>query len=164
MNYIQHDIFAVFMHWVSVFLHVSALFTCVCCWVDFCVCWSHPAGLFHVAIMCLLVSRNKPVYPALTVIFQCVSCITSSWMFTWVARVGEYSVWPPAVMHFVWNLVNPAVLGESRTLKSSKLNHRHCFALMLKCCCHCFTLAPCIVVPPRAIVRTTTDRLCHHSC
>ena len=47
-----------------------------------------------------------------TVVVQCLSCLTSSWMFGAVGELGGYSLWAPAVMHFVWNQLNPKVLGK----------------------------------------------------
>lgn len=78
-------------------------------------------GLFHVAIMVLMVKKVKNPHPVSTVVVQCLSCLTSSWMFGVVGELGGYSLWAPAVMHFVWNQLNPKVLGSVYTNKQGEL-------------------------------------------
>jgi hypothetical protein len=68
-------------------------------------------GLFHVAIMILMVGVTKNPDPIATVVMQCLSCVLASFVHGWVAVLGGFALWAPALMHFVWNQVNPWLLG-----------------------------------------------------
>ena len=77
--------------------------------------------------MTLLAIRRANPDPVRTVLFQFISCVCSSAMFGWVGILGGYSLWPPALMHCVWNRVNPWLLGEW----SSGLQHTVLFECQL---------------------------------
>ncbi|XP_064612012.1 uncharacterized protein LOC135475964 [Liolophura sinensis] len=72
-------------------------------------------GLFHVAVMVVLVRRLHPPRPVLTVAVQCLCVTIFAFPHGWVAIKAGYAVWPSTVMHCVWNRVNPRVLGSIYT-------------------------------------------------
>ncbi|XP_038069600.1 uncharacterized protein LOC119738740 [Patiria miniata] len=74
-------------------------------------------GLYHVAIMILLTYRLKVDRQVTTVVIQCVSVFLNAYPHGWITMRSGYSVWPSAVMHFTWNVLNPWVLGSIYTHK-----------------------------------------------
>ncbi|KAK3086883.1 hypothetical protein FSP39_024858 [Pinctada imbricata] len=69
-------------------------------------------GLFHVPVMILLTSLLKPQRPITTIVVQSLSCIEAAFPFGWLAIKCGFSAWPCAVMHALWNRLNPDVLGS----------------------------------------------------
>ena len=74
-------------------------------------------GMYHVPVMVLLSyhPQSKVQYPIRTIIVQCVSCWVSAFSYGWIAIHCQYSMIPPTMMHFVWNRINPLLLGSIYT-------------------------------------------------
>ncbi|UJR20293.1 hypothetical protein I4U23_023424 [Adineta vaga] len=74
-------------------------------------------GLYHVPVMILLSYRSecKVQYPIRTIIVQCLSCWISAILYGWIAIRCQYSMIPPTMMHFIWNQINPSLLGSIYT-------------------------------------------------
>lgn len=81
-------------------------------------------GLYHVPIMILLSyhPRSKVQYPIRTIIVQCVSCWISAFVYGWIAMQCQYSMIPPTMMHFIWNQINPLLLGSIYTNTPGLMN------------------------------------------
>ncbi len=74
-------------------------------------------GLYHVPVMILLSYRpqSKVQYPIRAIIVQCLSCWISAFVYGWIAIQCQYSIIPPTMMHFIWNRINPSLLGSIYT-------------------------------------------------
>ncbi|XP_071785889.1 uncharacterized protein [Asterias amurensis] len=72
-------------------------------------------GLFHVPIMILLTGRINIDRRWTTVIIQCIAVFLSAFPHGWIAIRSGYALWPSAVMHYSWNILNPFVLGSIYT-------------------------------------------------
>jgi membrane protease YdiL (CAAX protease family) len=74
-------------------------------------------GLYHVPIMVLLSyqTRSKVAHPLRSITVQCLSCWISAIVYGWIAIRCHYSMIPPTMMHFIWNRVNPWLLGSIYT-------------------------------------------------
>ncbi|XP_022082229.1 uncharacterized protein LOC110974727 isoform X2 [Acanthaster planci] len=72
-------------------------------------------GLFHVAVMVLLTHKLKVKHPLMTVTVQCTSVLLNAYSHGWITMRSGYSLWPSAIMHCTWNIVNPLVLGSIYT-------------------------------------------------
>ncbi|KAL5021630.1 hypothetical protein ScPMuIL_000785 [Solemya velum] len=72
-------------------------------------------GLFHVPVMLLLSVRLKPPRPWLTILVQFTSVALAAFPHGWLAIQSNYALWASTMMHFVWNKVNPIVLGSIYT-------------------------------------------------
>jgi membrane protease YdiL (CAAX protease family) len=74
-------------------------------------------GLYHVPIMILLSyhPQSKVQYPIRTIIVQCLSCWISAFVYGWIGMQCQYSMVPPTMMHFIWNQINPLLLGSIYT-------------------------------------------------
>ncbi|CAF1325721.1 unnamed protein product [Adineta steineri] len=74
-------------------------------------------GLYHVPVMILLSyhSQSKVQYPIRTIIVQCLSCWISAFVYGWIGIQCQFSTIPPTMMHFVWNRINPLLLGSIYT-------------------------------------------------
>lgn len=74
-------------------------------------------GLYHVPVMILLSygSESKVQHPIRTIIVQCLSCWISAFVYGWIAMQCRYSMIPPTMAHFIWNQVNPILLGSIYT-------------------------------------------------
>lgn len=70
-------------------------------------------GLYHLPIMILLSTHSH--YPIRTIVVQCVSCWISAFVYGWIAIQCHYSVLPATMAHFVWNRINPFLLGSIYT-------------------------------------------------
>jgi membrane protease YdiL (CAAX protease family) len=71
-------------------------------------------GLYHAPVMTLLSyhPQTKVQYPLRTIIVQCLSCWVSAFGYGWIAMHCQYSMIPPTMMHFIWNQINPLLLGS----------------------------------------------------
>jgi membrane protease YdiL (CAAX protease family) len=74
-------------------------------------------GLYHVPVMILLCNQPqcKVQYPIRTIIVQCLSCWISAFVYGWIGIQCQYSAIPPTMAHFVWNRINPMLLGSIYT-------------------------------------------------
>ena len=74
-------------------------------------------GLYHVPVMILLCThpKFKVQHPIRTIVVQCLSCWISAFVFGWIAIQAEYSFLPATMEHFIWNRINPLVLGSIYT-------------------------------------------------
>lgn len=74
-------------------------------------------GLYHVPVMILLSYQpnTKVRYPLRTILVQCLSCWVSSFVYGWIGIQCNYSFVPPTMAHFVWNQINPLLLGSIYT-------------------------------------------------
>ncbi|CAF1405660.1 unnamed protein product [Rotaria sp. Silwood1] len=74
-------------------------------------------GLYHLPIMILLCfqPQSKVKYPIRTIIVQCMSCWISAFFYGWIAIQCKYSMIPPTMIHFIWNQINPRLLGSIYT-------------------------------------------------
>jgi membrane protease YdiL (CAAX protease family) len=74
-------------------------------------------GLYHVPVMILLCNRSeyKVQYPIRTIFVQFLFCWISAFIYGWIGIQCQYSVIPPTMAHFVWNQINPMVLGSIYT-------------------------------------------------
>ncbi|CAF0762806.1 unnamed protein product [Adineta ricciae] len=74
-------------------------------------------GLYHVPVMILLAyhSQSKVQHPIRTILVQCASCWISAITYGWIGMQCRYSMIPPTMMHFVWNRINPFLLGSIYT-------------------------------------------------
>ena len=74
-------------------------------------------GLYHVPVMVLLSyqSNTKVRHPVRTILVQCLSCWISAFVYGWVGIQCRYSFVPPTMAHFVWNQINPLLLGSIYT-------------------------------------------------
>ncbi len=90
-------------------------------------------------VMILLVNKFKVRQATLTCAVQCINLVVQGYVYAWLAiqvslcaqkdrfvmrRVhrsnrasaqSAYSLWPCAFMHWVWNRVNPSILGSIYT-------------------------------------------------
>ncbi|CAF3113371.1 unnamed protein product [Rotaria socialis] len=74
-------------------------------------------GLYHVPVMILLCyhPESKVQYPIRTIIVQFLSCWISAFFYGWIAIQCQFSMIPPATIHFIWNQINPLLLGSIYT-------------------------------------------------
>lgn len=84
------------------------------------LCW----GLYHVPVMILLGQKLKPEHPVFTVVVQCLSCVLAAFPHSWVAIKSGHSLWASTVLHWLWNRVNPEVLGSIYTQTPGKFTGR----------------------------------------
>ncbi|CAD5117119.1 DgyrCDS5928 [Dimorphilus gyrociliatus] len=69
-------------------------------------------GCYHIPIMVLLTARFRTSKPYLTILFQFLSCNVNGLTLGWIAIQSNYSIWAPALLHFLWNVLNPPILGD----------------------------------------------------
>ncbi|XP_070575921.1 uncharacterized protein [Ptychodera flava] len=72
-------------------------------------------GLYHVPVMIVLSWRLNVRQPWLTVLIQCLSVAVLAFPHGWVSIRSGSAFWAPTVMHFTWNMLNPAVFGSIYT-------------------------------------------------
>ena len=74
-------------------------------------------GLYHAPVMILLSysPQLKVQYPIRTIIVQFLSCWISAFAYGWIGIQCQYSVVPPTMDHFIWNQINPVLLGSIYT-------------------------------------------------
>ena len=72
-------------------------------------------GVYHIPIMILLSILLKPKRKITTIGIQCVGVALQGFVYGAVAIQSNYSLWPPALMHFTWNQINPKLLGSIYT-------------------------------------------------
>ncbi len=74
-------------------------------------------GLYHVPVMVLLCNHPQfqVQHPIRTIIVQCLSCWISAFVYGWIGIQCQYSMIPPTMSHFVWNRINPILLGSIYT-------------------------------------------------
>ena len=84
------------------------------------ICW----GLYHVPVMILLSyhSQSEVPHPLRTILIQCASCWTSSFTYGWIAMQSQFSIVPSTMAHFVWNQINPRLLGSIYTNSPGWMN------------------------------------------
>ena len=74
-------------------------------------------GIYHIPVMILLSTHSQyhVQHPIRTILVQCVSCWISAFVYGWIAIQCQYSIIPPTMTHFVWNRINPFLLGSIYT-------------------------------------------------
>lgn len=74
-------------------------------------------GLYHVPVMILLCydTQSKVQYPIRVITVQFLSCWISAFCYGWIGIQCQYSIIPPTMAHFIWNQVNPFILGSIYT-------------------------------------------------
>jgi hypothetical protein len=74
-------------------------------------------NIYYVPVMILLSYhlQSKVQYPIRTIIVQSLPCWISAFVYGWIAIQCQYSIIPPIMTNFIWNRINPLLLGSIYT-------------------------------------------------
>jgi len=68
--------------------------------------------------MVLLTHKLKPQRPKITVLVQFAAVALAAFPHGYVSIISGFSLWPSTIMHFLWNRINPVLLGSIYTQTS----------------------------------------------